>query len=241
VSRGWSSNSSACSAARDFAMEKNPLRRAAKARRGVVNHACRVLPGRKATKWLVRRAGTSRSSRLLARLGGLCTGRTLAEASSQRLTSAHVESVQFRGDSDVRSQSSMISHPGSVALACRQLLGPLCDSKPPPHTMNQQIEDHLLCVSDMVCLRATVATRRLAYQRDVSEWKEKCHQHAVSRLVHSSPVPDALSEAGIDDPLWSMVQNCISVPLPGPMPAMPDLPDDEDLWAQACKEVYGDF
>ena len=29
------------------------------------------------------------------------------------------ESVQFRGDSDVRSQSSMISHPGSVALACR--------------------------------------------------------------------------------------------------------------------------
>jgi len=175
-----------------------------------------------------RHPGTSRASggggqRRRGKGGGRCdSGGSDSEAVASPL-----------GGSDVCSQSSKLSHIGSVTMACRQLLGPLHDHLPPVQLVSKRMEDHMQCAAEMVRLRAPAKIAKLHHEQQLAQWRSSAQSHLVARMLQRGQPPE------IDEAVWRQhLLPHLQGPPPGRRPAGPEPPDDAELWARAWRRTY---
>eukprot|EP00931_Biecheleriopsis_adriatica_P065248 TRINITY_DN39838_c0_g1_i1.p1 TRINITY_DN39838_c0_g1~~TRINITY_DN39838_c0_g1_i1.p1 ORF type:complete len:757 (+),score=148.58 TRINITY_DN39838_c0_g1_i1:152-2422(+) len=163
-------------------------------------------------------------------------GRTGRQTPSSTYSGDSCQKVSFRcGGSEVRSQSSRLSCANSVMLACRQLLGPLHDQLPPPQLMSKRVEDHVQCSAEMAKMKTSTEITRHWHDKQLSEWNEQRRMHQNKVMLQKSRAP----EDGIPEHLWhSEILPHLDAERPGPRPAAPDLPDDDELWLRAWKRTY---
>lgn len=140
------------------------------------------------------------------------------------------------GVSDVGSQSSKLTHVGSVHLACRSLLGPLFDKPPPAQYMSRRIEDHMACAAEVVRLEVPTKIAELHHQQSMATWEDRCSDKFISEMLGRSPAPGV----AIDETLWtSEVLPRLRGPAPGPKPRTPTRKyHAEELWSEAWRRTY---
>jgi bacteriorhodopsin len=151
-----------------------------------------------------------------------------------RMELGHVKHVLCDG-SDVGSQSSKFSAPGSVTSAFRKVLGPLHTGLPPDHLMPKAVEDYMQCAADMVRRKVPVEISRLHHQQRLAEWTAKKQAHSLSEVLVHGRAPDD----NIDEHIWrSLVLPAVSEAPPGKQPKEPDLPDNNELWQRSWNAVF---
>jgi len=139
------------------------------------------------------------------------------------------------GGSDVGSQSSKISGPKSVVLACRQLLGPLHEGLPPAKYISRRIEDHVQCSAEMVKLKAAATITRHHFEERMADWKDKAQSFSIGEMLRKSPAPDSQ----MTEELWrSQVLPHLPSEPPESRPIKPHMPADDELWHRAWKQTY---
>eukprot|EP00927_Polykrikos_kofoidii_P050434 TRINITY_DN4434_c0_g2_i1.p1 TRINITY_DN4434_c0_g2~~TRINITY_DN4434_c0_g2_i1.p1 ORF type:complete len:725 (-),score=91.10 TRINITY_DN4434_c0_g2_i1:95-2080(-) len=147
------------------------------------------------------------------------------------------ELEEWNGNWDVGSQSSKVSFPGSVHMACRQVLGPLLDTPAPARFVASRMADYVDCASQMVQIGTTSKVANMHYQQQLNEWNDLQERRIVSSVLKHSGAPGV----NVEESVWrSEILPLMSVTAPiGPKPEPPRLTDnDTELWAEAWTATF---
>jgi len=87
----------------------------------------------------------------------------------------------------------------------------------------------------MVRLRASAKIKKLHYEQQMSEWRQRKQGHIVGVVLSRGRAP----EDGIDEQVWrNELLPHLQEPPPGERPATEDHPDDLELWYRAWRHTY---
>jgi len=145
---------------------------------------------------------------------------------------AEEKKLPFNYARTVSSQRSKQSQPCSVVEKTRDLVGYTL----PDECMSQQRTDTSI-VPDLVSaaflvLRKSItnAVSKLCHEQRLEDWKEKVAAVELSNVLHSGAAP-----SGMDEGVWQshILPNLERPVAPGSAPQTPDLPSDENLFAEA--------